>query len=126
MTDQATAPQWAKVNPVTWAALNVYAGTAEGQTRPSLGGFVRDRAPRGRLKSTPRMTAQGLGCLNTRGRLTPSGWQAARNPCRNDLETAGKQRALPHLPEKKSCSCHASLSRSDLNPPPSIDTGGDL
>lgn len=78
MIDQTTESQRAKVNPVTWAVLDVYAGTAEGQALASLGAFVRDHTPRGRMKSTARITAEGLGCLDAGGRLTPTGWQAAR------------------------------------------------
>jgi hypothetical protein len=68
-----------KVNPVTWAVLNVYAGTAEGQSVEHLGAFLRQHAPRGRMKSTASVTAEGLGALDTRGHLTVAGLTAARN-----------------------------------------------
>lgn len=67
-----------KLNPVTWAVLDVYAGTAEGQNVERLGAFVREHAPRGRMKGTARITAEGLGCLTADGGLTATGWQAAR------------------------------------------------
>ena len=78
-----------KVNPVTWAVLDVYAGTVEGQALKALPRFLRDHAPRGRLKSTARVTAEGLGCLDPQGRLTSHGWQAARAAASRHLGSAG-------------------------------------
>ena len=67
-----------KLNPVTWAVLDVYAGTVEGQNVERLGALLKEHAPRGRMKSTARITAEGRGCLTADGGLTASGWQAAR------------------------------------------------
>lgn len=81
-----------KLNPVTWTVLDVYAGTVEGQAVEHLGAFVREHAPRGRMKSTARITAEGLGCLTADGGLTASGWQAARAAVeRLNLGSAGGQ-----------------------------------
>lgn len=68
-----------KVNPVTWAVLSVYAGTVEGQNIEHLGAFLNQHSPRGRLKSTASITAEGLGALDARGQLTGAGLTAARN-----------------------------------------------
>lgn len=89
MTQQAQAPQRGKVNPVTWAVLDVYAGTAEGQNISGLSEHVRANTPRGRLKSTARITAQGLGCLDPAGKLTPEGWTAARAAASRLMGSAG-------------------------------------
>lgn len=85
-----------KVNPVTWAVLSVYAQTIEGQSAPKLAAFVKENAPRGRLKSTALITAQGLGCLDAAGRLTPSGWAAASSALeRLNLGSAGGHHESP-------------------------------
>ncbi|WP_135227841.1 hypothetical protein [Deinococcus fonticola] len=80
-----------RINPVTWAVLDVYAGTVEGQTVEHLNAFVREHAPRGRMKNTARITAEGLGCLDAQGRLTATGWQAARAAVARHLGSAGGQ-----------------------------------
>lgn len=69
----------AKMNAVTWAALDVYAGTVEGQAVPGLGELLRDEAPRlNRLKNAARSTAEGLGVLTPDGQLTAQGLAAVR------------------------------------------------
>lgn len=85
------APQRGRVNPVTWAVLDVYAGTVEGQALAELPAFLKRHAPRGRMKGTARVTAEGLGCLDPAGRLTPQGWQAARSAVARHLGSAGGQ-----------------------------------
>ncbi|MDV6376094.1 hypothetical protein [Deinococcus arenicola] len=80
----------ARMNAVTWAVLDVYAQTVEGQAVAGLAPHLRRAAPISRLRTTARVTAEGLGALDTRGRLTPQGWTAARNAvARLDLGNAG-------------------------------------
>ena len=68
-----------RMNAVTWAALDVYAGTVEGQAVPGLGELLRDEAPRlNRLKNAARSTAEGLGVLTPDGQLTAQGLAAVR------------------------------------------------
>lgn len=83
----------ARLNPVTWAVLEVYAGTLEGQAVTGLREYLTRCTPRGRMKSTARVTAEGLGALDARGHLTPSGERAARAAVeRLGLGSAGGQR----------------------------------
>lgn len=78
-----------RMNAVTWAVLDVYAQTVEGQAVGGLAQTLRRAAPITRLRNTARVTAEGLGALDGRGRLTPQGWTAARNAvARLDLGNA--------------------------------------
>lgn len=68
-----------KMNAVTWAALDVYAGTVEGAAVPGLGELLRAEAPRlSRLKNAARSTASALGVLTPDGHLTAQGLAAVR------------------------------------------------
>lgn len=80
-----------KMNAVTWAALDVYAGTVEGASVPGLPELLKDEAPRlNRLKAAARSTAQALGVLDQRGELTAQGLAAVRSQLdRLGLGTAG-------------------------------------
>lgn len=79
-----------RINPVTWAVLDVYAGTPEGQAVPGLREHLKRAAPRGRLKQTARVTAEGLGALDEAGHLTPAGERSARHAVER-LGLAGEQ-----------------------------------
>lgn len=68
----------ARLNPVTWAVLDAYAGTLEGQSVTGLRAHLNRCAPRGRMKGMARVTAEGLGVLDARGRMTLAGERGAR------------------------------------------------
>lgn len=68
----------ARMNNVTWAVLDVYAQTLEGQGVSGLREHLRRAAPITRLRNTARVTAAGLGALDEHGHLTAQGLTAAR------------------------------------------------
>lgn len=79
-----------RLSPVTWAVLDVYAGTLEGQSVSGLREHLNRTAPRGRMKGTAQITARGLGALDECGHLTSAGERAARAAVhRLNLGTAG-------------------------------------
>lgn len=80
-----------RMNAVTWAALDVYAQTLEGQAVPGLRERLRAEAPRlARLRNAARSTAAALGVLDERGGLTAQGLTSARaRVARLGLGTAG-------------------------------------
>lgn len=67
-----------RINGVTWAVLDVYAQTLEGQHVEGLREHLKRSAPLKRLQGTARTTAHGLGALDGHGQLTPQGLTAAR------------------------------------------------
>lgn len=68
-----------RMNAVTWAALDVYAGTVEGQAVRGLGELLRAEAPRlSRMRGAARSTASALGVLTPAGELTAQGLTAVR------------------------------------------------
>ncbi|MBZ9750716.1 hypothetical protein K7W42_07565 [Deinococcus sp. HMF7604] len=78
-----------RMNGVTWAVLDVYAQTLEGQSVEGLRKHLRRAAPLKRQQNTARVTAAGLGALDERGTLTPQGLTAAR-------AAVNRLRAGPH------------------------------
>lgn len=67
-----------RMNGVTWAVLDVYAQTVEGQSVSGLREHLTHAAPVTRLRNAARITAAGLGALDERGALTAQGLTAAR------------------------------------------------
>lgn len=90
MEQRTTAPTGGRMNAVTWAALDVYARTLEGQALSGLGELLTREGPRlSRLRVSARVTAEGQGVLDSRGELTPQGLAAARQAAARHLGTAG-------------------------------------
>lgn len=67
------------MNGVTWALLDVYARTLEGQAVAGLHQALTRHAPHTRLQGVGLALAESGGLLFPRGSLTPAGLTTARN-----------------------------------------------